>query len=896
MKKVLLLILFVFSLNFAFSQTYPVTQILGAPQTLVLSKGGLKADSSLILPSFPDTGNITYISPYIKNYPGNMIRVGDQVYVRNANATKWLIFSQSASVPGTVTSIAQGYGITNTPSTIVGSGTIKVDTTTSTGLSGKYLRIIDTNKLVNKTQSISTTLPLLGGGNLSTNRTLSIKKASATDSGYLSSTDWNNFNNKVSTTRTISTTPPLSGGGSLSADRTIAIDKATSVDNGYLSSTDWNTFNNKISTIVVASPLTTSSGANQTINLDINPATSAQNGYLRFVDFNAFSNKVDTIYRSPGTDSIIFNINGRRRAIKDSIGSGGGGGSVSISQGYGIINSPSPITNTGTITVDTATLSSKYVRVSDTANRWVNRITRIPNIDSIYYYIGNKRYAIKDSSGGAGSVTSVGATGLLTSSGGSAPTISSSVNSNKLIGRNSTSSGIMQEITIGSGLSLNGTILSSTNGTSAPTFGSFYDSTTQTIASITTAYPIKLTKIDTARNFRLVNNKIIADSAGVYNMQWSGQFQNTDNAEQDATVWIRKNGVNVVGSAGYVSIPKARASINGHSVVSWNYIIPMAAGDSIVWYWQATDTKVSLQYYPQQTSPTRPSTASVIVTITPATGGGGSGGSGGSAVFLQNIIMNGTSSNRLGNYVNGDTIPVAGLGLDAAFTVISQKAVPPTYVAPTVTVSSFPSSGYYETGTPLTIVLSNTSNINDGGAFTTTTYYKNNSTAISGYIDPIASLTSTTLYKVVINYTQGACKVNNLGVLDCTGRINAGTATSSNISFIPLPKRYWGYTSASAPNSSQIIAANGGGDELTTSKDKINFNVAVSGTNQYVYYAYPASFGALTSIVVSGLESIGAFNQTTVSVTNAQGYSQNYYVYTSQNQFNNTTVTFTSVN
>jgi len=196
--------------------------------------------------------------------------------------------------------------------------------------------------------------------------------------------------------------------------------------------------------------------------------------------------------------------------------------------------------------------------------------------------------------------------------------------------------------------------------TSSSSFGSFYDSTTQTIASTTTAYPIKITKIDTARGFSLVNNKIIADSAGVYNMQWSGQFQNTDNAEQDATVWIRKNGTDVVGSAGYVAIPKERAGINGHAVVSWNYIITMAAGDSIVWYWRATNTAVSLQYYPQQTSPTRPSTASVIVTITPATGGGGGGGS------ALTIKDEGTSITSAATSINfkGSGVSTTALGTD----------------------------------------------------------------------------------------------------------------------------------------------------------------------------------------------------------------------------------------
>lgn len=51
----------------------------------------------------------------------------------------------------------------------------------------------------------------------------------------------------VPTSRTISTTSPLTGGGDLSANRTIAIPAADTSTNGYLTSTDWNTFNNKLS-------------------------------------------------------------------------------------------------------------------------------------------------------------------------------------------------------------------------------------------------------------------------------------------------------------------------------------------------------------------------------------------------------------------------------------------------------------------------------------------------------------------------------------------------------------------------------------------------------------------------------------------------------------------------
>jgi len=208
---------------------------------------------------------------------------------------------------------------------------------------------------------------------------------------------------------------------------------------------------------------------------------------------------------------------------------------------------------------------------------------------------------------------------------------------------------------------------SSTNGIG--TFGSFYDSTTQTILNSTTANIVKITKTDTAIGFHIVSNRIISDSNGVFNLQWSGQFQNTDNAENDVSVWIRKNGVNVVGSTGYISVPKTRASIYGHTIASWNYIIALSAGDSITFYWQATSNLVTLQHYPQQTSPTRPSTASAIVTITPAFSGTVTTGGGGSASqTLQQILdynhslLNGvnTQGTQAGAYSSGTDVNAFG--------------------------------------------------------------------------------------------------------------------------------------------------------------------------------------------------------------------------------------------
>jgi hypothetical protein len=54
-----------------------------------------------------------------------------------------------------------------------------------------------------------------------------------------------NVSSLTPTSTTISTTAPLQGGGDLSANRTLSITQSGTSANGFLSSTDWNTFNNK---------------------------------------------------------------------------------------------------------------------------------------------------------------------------------------------------------------------------------------------------------------------------------------------------------------------------------------------------------------------------------------------------------------------------------------------------------------------------------------------------------------------------------------------------------------------------------------------------------------------------------------------------------------------------
>lgn len=112
-----------------------------------------------------------------------------------------------------------------------------------------------TGTLVLTSETISTSAPLSGGGDLSANRTISMTQATTSVDGYLNHTDWNTFNNKQSTLTLGNIIPayaPLSISGGTGAvvgsGVTVTLPQSTTSVDGYLTHTDWNTFNGKLNT------------------------------------------------------------------------------------------------------------------------------------------------------------------------------------------------------------------------------------------------------------------------------------------------------------------------------------------------------------------------------------------------------------------------------------------------------------------------------------------------------------------------------------------------------------------------------------------------------------------------------------------------------------------------
>ena len=148
-------------------------------------------------------------------------------------------------------------------------------------------------------------------------------------------------------------------------------------------------------------------------------------------------------------------------------------------------------------------------------------------------------------------------------------------------------------------------------------YGAFSSDQDQTTTA-NTATLMTLNTTDFANGVSIASSKITVATAGIYNLQFSAQFQNTDNQIQDISIWLRQNGANIPGSTGYVSIPahkSASAGEEAHQITGWNYFVSMAANDYIEIYWSATLASVTIQHYPTSTGPVRPSTQSVVATL-----------------------------------------------------------------------------------------------------------------------------------------------------------------------------------------------------------------------------------------------------------------------------------------
>jgi hypothetical protein len=118
--------------------------------------------------------------------------------------------------------------------------------------------------------------------------------------------------------------------------------------------------------------------------------------------------------------------------------------------------------------------------------------------------------------------------------------------------------------------------------------------------------------------------KLTVTNAGIYNLQFSTQFVNTDNHDHDVEIWFRKNattptGAGIANSASVFTVPSSHGGIHGRLIAGLNYMIQLAAADFVEIMWHGNDTTLSITTVPavvaSGTSPAVPQSPGIIATL-----------------------------------------------------------------------------------------------------------------------------------------------------------------------------------------------------------------------------------------------------------------------------------------
>jgi hypothetical protein len=126
--------------------------------------------------------------------------------------------------------------------------------------------------------------------------------------------------------------------------------------------------------------------------------------------------------------------------------------------------------------------------------------------------------------------------------------------------------------------------------------------------------------VEESREITLASDAFTVNKSGVYKVDYSLQFTNTDSATHDVVVWVKINNVDVARSATTFSIPTS-SYVRACSTV----MLECQSGDDLEIYW-ATDKAYSttgpvngvyMEYVAPQTTPyAHPAIPSAVITIT----------------------------------------------------------------------------------------------------------------------------------------------------------------------------------------------------------------------------------------------------------------------------------------
>jgi hypothetical protein len=112
------------------------------------------------------------------------------------------------------------------------------------------------------------------------------------------------------------------------------------------------------------------------------------------------------------------------------------------------------------------------------------------------------------------------------------------------------------------------------------------------------------------------DSKIYFNGAGIYNIQFSIQLLNYTTAEDNVTVWIKKNGSDLANSASVQLVNAKHGTSPGATILALNFVDEFTTDDYIELYWTSDSGNTVIGTYPPGTSPVHPASPSMILTVT----------------------------------------------------------------------------------------------------------------------------------------------------------------------------------------------------------------------------------------------------------------------------------------
>ena len=147
-------------------------------------------------------------------------------------------------------------------------------------------------------------------------------------------------------------------------------------------------------------------------------------------------------------------------------------------------------------------------------------------------------------------------------------------------------------------------------------YGNFYDTAKQS-TSIATATVVKFNFMNFANNIAITNNtsglptRITTKNAGLYNIKYSLQFIKTDPANDEVSIWLRRN------SSAYPNTNNTYTILGSgiKNTISNSFFVALGNDDYVEIYFSLKNINTSLTSVNPQLTPSRPATPAAAVSI-----------------------------------------------------------------------------------------------------------------------------------------------------------------------------------------------------------------------------------------------------------------------------------------